>query len=285
MELTDAKSVSALLERHHFRFSRSMGQNFLIDPAVPEELCESAMLDKATGVLEIGPGIGCLTAKLAEKAGRVVSIELDRTLAPVLSETLEGRDNVEIVYADALRLDLAALCAEKLSGLRLVVCANIPYNVTSPLLTAFIKAGCFETMTLLCQREVAERLCAPPGTADYGAFTVFVNWHCVPETLFEVSPECFMPAPKVTSAIIRLTTRKTPPVAVSDEAFMFRIIRAAFGQRRKSLANALKNGLPELNREHIAAAIAECGLDPMVRGETLSMEKFAFLSDFLKKEC
>lgn len=284
MELTDVNEIKALLGRHGFRFSRSMGQNFLIAPWVPERIAEEAGLDDATGVLEIGPGIGCLTAQLSERAGKVCAVELDNALKPVLAETLAERENVEIVWGDALKLDLCKLIDEKLAGLRPVVCANLPYNVTSPLLSAFIDTGRFDTITAMVQREVAHRLCAAPGTADYGSFTIYVNWMYSPGILFDVSPGCFMPAPKVTSSVIKLARRPRPVCQVSDEKLMFALIRAAFNQRRKTLSNALSNGMPGVDKERAAEALEACGLPPLVRGEALSVQEFAKLADFLKNE-
>ncbi|MBQ6465659.1 MAG: 16S rRNA (adenine(1518)-N(6)/adenine(1519)-N(6))-dimethyltransferase RsmA [Oscillospiraceae bacterium] len=278
MDLTDYKEIRALLERHGFRFSKSLGQNFLTAAWVPQRIAEEAGLDEQTGVVEIGPGVGCLTVELAKRAGRVVSVELDRALLPVLAETLRGCENVEVVFGDACRLDLRALAAEKLAGLRPVVCANLPYNVTSPLLTALIEAGCFETITVMIQREVARRLCAGPGCADYGAFGLFVQWHCVPELLFDVPPSCFVPQPKVTSSVVRLTRRAAPPVSVRDEALLFRVIRAAFNQRRKTLVNALAAGLG-LDKAQAEAAIVRAGFDPLVRGEAVGLGGFATISD------
>ena len=282
MNLTNPSVLRALLEPHGFRFSKSMGQNFLIAQWVPERIAEEAELDGSVGVLEVGPGVGCLTQELALRAGRVVSVELDERLKPVLAETLAACPNAEVVFGDVLKQNIPALVAEKLEGLRPVVYANLPYNVTSPLLTAFFEAGCFERLTVMVQKEVAQRLCAKPGTADYGAFTVYTQWHAEPTILFDVSPGCFMPAPKVTSAVVRLDVRRTPPVAVQDEKQMFRIVRAAFNQRRKTLSNALASGLSGFSKEQIAAAIEACGLDARVRGEALSIEQFAALSDALE---
>lgn len=278
MMLTDIDEIRLLLERHGFRFSKSLGQNFLTADWVPERIAESAGLDERAGVLEVGPGIGCLTARLSDRAGKVVAVELDRALKPVLAETLEGRENVELVFADALKLDLAALAAEKLPGLRPVVCANLPYNVSSPLIAAFLKAGCFDTVTVMVQRELARRLCAGPGTEDYGAFGLFVQWHARPEILFEVPPDCFLPRPKVTSAVVRLRRRETPPAPVKDRALLFRVIRAAFSMRRKTLVNALASGLG-LSKEQAAYAVEKCGFDPKIRGEALEIGGFAKISD------
>ena len=258
-----------------------MGQNFLIAQWVPERIAEEAELDERVGVLEVGPGVGCLTQELAKRAGRVVSVELDERLRPVLAETLAESPNAEVVFGDVLKQNLPALVSEKLAGLTPVVCANLPYNVTSPLLTAFFEAGCFARLTVMVQKEVAQRLCAKPGTADYGAFTVYTQWHAEPQILFDVSPGCFMPAPKVTSSVVRLDVRKEPLAAVQDEAQMFRVVRAAFNQRRKTLSNALSAGLSGFSKEQITAAIQACGLDPRVRGEALSIGQFAALSDAL----
>ena len=227
MNLTDIEQIRGLLIRHGFRFQKSMGQNFLTARWVPEQIAEMAGIDRNTGVLEVGPGIGCLTAELSDRAGRVVSVELDKSLKPVLAETLEGRDNVEIIFSDVLKLNIPELVEEKLQGLRPAVCANLPYNVTSPLLAAFIKAGCFDSITVMVQREVARRICAGPGSKDYGAFGIFVSYYTEPEILFDVPPSCFVPQPKVTSSVINLKKREKPPVKVCSEELLFRVIRAA----------------------------------------------------------
>ena len=283
MELCDINQIKALLDRHGFRFSKSMGQNFLVASWVPEEIAASAGLDESVGVLEVGPGIGCLTASLAKSAGRVVSVELDNALRPVLAETLEGLDNVEIVFGDVLKLDLKALVTEHFGELRPVVCANLPYNITSLVLSAFLESGCFESITVMIQREVARRICAKANTADYGAFTVFVNWYAETELLFDVSPDCFIPQPKVTSTVIRLTRRRTPPAEVCDEKLFFRVVKAAFAQRRKTLNNALSSGFVELSKEQIADAIASCGLDERVRGEVLDISAFADVANAINE--
>ena len=281
MNLTNPTELKALLNRHGFRFSKAMGQNFLIASWVPERIAAEAGIDEGTGVLEVGPGVGCLTHELAQYAGKVLAVELDERLRPVLSETLADCENTEVLFGDVLKQNLAALVEEHFGGLRPVVCANLPYNVTSPLLTAFLEAGCFETVTVMIQREVAKRLCARPGTADYGAFTVFTQWHAEPEILFDVSPGCFLPAPKVTSSVVKLTVRKAPPVEVMSEKRFFSVVRAAFNQRRKTLLNALTAGLNGFTKEQIAQAISDCGLDEKVRGEALGIAEFARLSDRL----
>ena len=279
MNLTDYNEIRALLSRHGFRFSKSLGQNFLTAAWVPERIADEAGLDETVGVLEIGPGVGCLTEQLSMRAGKVVSVELDKALKPVLRETLADCENVEIVFGDVLKQDLPALVAERLPGLTPVVCANLPYNVTTPVLTALIEAGCFERITVMIQREVARRICAGPDTADYGAFGLFVQYYYETQTLFDVPPSCFVPQPKVTSSVIRLTKRDKPPVAVKDETLLFRVIRAAFNQRRKTLVNALSAGIGEISKEDVEQALLRLGLDVKIRGEALSLGRFAEITD------
>ena len=279
MELTNINDIKELLSRHGFRFSKSMGQNFLTAAWVPEDIAEAAGLDEHTGVLEIGPGIGCLTEQLSMRAGKVVSVELDTALKPVLAETLAGRSNVEIVYGDILKLNIPELLDEKMPKQRRVVCANLPYNVTGPVISGLLKCGCFDSVTVMIQREVARRICARPGTGDYGAFTVFVNWYAQPELLFDVSPDCFIPQPKVTSSVIHLDCRKNPPVEVRSEELFMRVVRASFVQRRKTLLNALSSAFGELSKESIEKCLTNSGFDPKVRGEVLSIGEFAKIAD------
>ena len=282
MNLTNYDEIRALLSRHGFRFSKSLGQNFLTADWVPRQIAESAELDEQTGVLEIGPGVGCLTVQLSERAGKVLSVELDKSLMPVLAETLTGHENVEVLFGDILKQDIPALVAESFPGLRPVVCANLPYNVTTPVLTALIRPGCFETITVMIQREVAKRICAPAGSPDYGAFGIFVQWHMETELLFEVPPSCFVPQPKVTSAVIRLKKREKPPVETRNEKLLFAVVRAAFNQRRKTLTNGLCSGL-NLSREQVENAIKNAGFDTKIRGETLDVGGFAKITDELDK--
>ena len=282
MNLTNYEEIRALLSRHGFRFSKSLGQNFLTADWVPRQIAESAELDEQTGVLEVGPGVGCLTVQLSERAGKVLSVELDKSLMPVLAETLRGHENVEVLFGDILKQDIPALVAESFPGLRPVVCANLPYNVTTPVLTALIRPGCFETITVMIQREVARRICAPAGSPDYGAFGIFVQWHMETELLFEVPPSCFVPQPKVTSAVIRLKKREKPPVETRNEKLLFAVVRAAFNQRRKTLTNGLCSGL-NLSREQVENAIKNAGFDTKIRGETLDVGGFAKITDELDK--
>lgn len=279
MDLCNEKDIRALLGRHGFRFSKSMGQNFLIEGWVPRDIAEASGADEGCGVLEIGPGIGPLTVQLARRAGKVAAIELDKSLLPILDETLAPYDNVTVIPGDAMKLDLAALAAERFPGLTPLACANLPYNITTPILTALIEAGCFQAITVMIQREVALRICASPASSDYGAFSVFCQYHTVPEFLFEVPPECFLPAPKVTSAVIRLVPRQAPPQDLVDEAFFFRVVRAAFAQRRKTLLNGLTSAFGDkLSKDQLRQAIADAGLPDGVRGERLSIAEFAALA-------
>ena len=282
MDVCNINDIKNLLSRHGFHFSKSMGQNFLIQSWVPEDIAAASGADKDCCVLEIGPGIGPLTRQLSDRAGKVVAVELDRSLLPILAETLEGRDNVQIISGDVMKLDLPTLVKEHFNGLRPLACANLPYNITTPVITALIEAGCFDAITVMIQREVALRICAAPGSSDYGAFSVFVQYHATPELLFDVPNTCFLPAPKVTSSVLRIVPRPKP-ADVEDEEFFFRVVRAAFAQRRKTLHNSLSAALgAPFTREMVAQAIADCGLSPTIRGERLGISEFACLARYLK---
>lgn len=279
MNLCDIREIKALLARYGFRFSKSMGQNFLIEDWVPKRIADAAGCGHDAGALEIGPGIGPLTAQLAGRCGKVVSVELDRALLPVLRETLAGFGNVDVVPGDILKLDISSLVAEKLSGFTPIVCANLPYNITTPAITALLEAGCFSRITVMVQREVARRVCAAPGAPDYGAFSVLCQYHAHCAPLFDVGPECFLPAPKVTSSVIQLVPHPKPAEVRNEEAF-FRVVRAAFGQRRKTLLNALSSAFSaSCSKDALRAAIAACGLPEDVRGERLGIPEFAALAD------
>lgn len=283
MDLCNEKDIRALLGRHGFRFSKSMGQNFLIEGWVPRDIAEASGAGPDTGVLEIGPGIGPLTAELAQLAGKVVSVELDRSLLPILAETMAEHPNVEIVPGDVMKLDLNALIAEKFQGLRPIVCANLPYNITTPVLTKFVETPAIETITVLIQKEVAQRLAAPQGSSDGGAFSLYLQYYMETSYLFDVPREKFLPSPKVTSAVLRCVRREKPAVEVADEAFFFKVIKGAFLLRRKTLVNSLAAALPGTDKTAIADAIAACGLPPAVRGEALTLADFAALSSALAK--
>ena len=282
MDLTDIKTIKALLARHGFHFSKSMGQNFLIADWVPRDIAEAAGLDEGCGVLEIGPGIGPLTVQLAQRAGRVAAIELDRALLPILAETLAGYPNAQVIPGDVMTLDLAALAAEQFPGMAVKACANLPYNITTPVITKLLEAGCFQSITVMIQREVARRICAEPDSADRGAFSLFCQYHAQCELLFDVGPECFLPAPKVTSSVIRLIPRSQPPVDADPEA-LFRLVKAAFAQRRKTLLNALSAAYgSRLSKDELRQAISDCGLSETVRGERLSLDEFSNLANILQ---
>ena len=279
MEHCELAAIEALLRRHGFHFSRSMGQNFLIDASIPAAIAEASGADGKNGVLEIGPGIGALSHELCRRAARVVAVELDKTLLPILDETMANFDNFEVVSADILKTDIPALVREKFGGLTPIVCANLPYNITTPAITVLIDSECFESITVLVQKEVAERLCAAPGTAAYGAFSVYMQYHTEPQLLFEVRRECFQPQPKVTSAVLHAEVRREPPVKVEDEKFFFRVVYAAFALRRKMLVNSLMTSFgSRLTKEQVTAAVVSAGLEPTVRGEKLGLEEFARLA-------
>ena len=283
MERNDKAAIEALLRRHGFHFSKSMGQNFLINPDVPAAIAVSSHADETNGVLEIGPGIGALSSQLCRRAGKVVAVELDKTLLPILDETMADFDNFEVVSADILKTDIPALVREKFAGLTPIVCANLPYNITTPAITALIESQCFASITVLVQKEVAERLCANPGTPAYGAFSVFMQYYTEPELLFEVPKECFEPMPKVTSAVLRAVTREKPPVEVADEAFFFKTVYAAFALRRKTLVNSLMTVFGQkFTKEELTQLVVDCGLDANVRGEKLGLAEFAALSEILR---
>lgn len=283
MNLCDIHEVKALLSRHGFRFSKSMGQNFLIADWVPRDIAAAGGGDAACGVLEIGPGIGCLTRELCKRAATVVAVELDPALPPVLAETMAGAENFTLVPGDILKLDIPQLVKQHFQGLTPLVCANLPYNAASPILGALVDAGRFETITVMVQREVALRLAAKPGTGDYGALSVYMQYHTQPEILFDVPPECFLPAPKVTSSVIRCQVRNEPAVSTAcGEEFFFRTVKGAFALRRKTLCNSLCTAFgSQLGKEGVTEAVARCGLSPTVRGEALGLEEFAALADSL----
>ena len=280
MDLCDRREIQTLLERHGFHFSKAMGQNFLIESWVPRDIADSCGADKSTGVLEIGPGIGPLTQQLARRAGKVVSVELDARLYPVLRETMRGADNFTLIEGDAMRLDFAQVVQEHFAGLRPILCANLPYNITTPVLTKCVESRCFDSLTVLIQKEVAQRICAEAGTAEYGAFTVLMQYYTAPQMLFTVPASCFLPAPKVTSAVIHCPVRKTPPVEVVSESALWRTVKAGFALRRKTLVNSLQTGY-QLPKERLTEIVTACGLSPTVRGERLTLEDFARLTNAL----
>ena len=279
VNVCDIHVMKPLLAEHGFHFSKAKGQNFLIARWVPERIAEEAGVDATTGVLEIGPGIGPLTQQLALRAGKVCAVELDKRLEPILNMTVGEFPNLEIIWDDVLKQNVPALVAEKFSGLRPMACANLPYYITSPILSALLEAECFESVTVMVQKEVALRIAAKPGSADYSAFTVFCQYYAQPEILFDVPAHCFLPQPKVTSAVVTLKTYKECPWDIADKDTFFRAVKASFAMRRKKLQNGLAAGFPELGKDGAGEVIAACGLDENVRGETLSIAQFAALSN------
>lgn len=278
MDLCDAGQIRELLVRYGLRPTKARGQNFLTAGWVARDIAEASGAGKGSGVLEIGPGIGSLTRELCRHAGKVVSVELDRGLLPVLGETMAGEDNFTLLHGDILKIDLKQVVAEHFEGLTAIACANLPYNITSPALTALVGSGSFETVTVMVQREVAERIAAKPGTGSYGAFSVYMQYHTEPELLFTVPAGCFLPPPKVTSAVVRCRRRRPQPPECGEE-FYFRVVRGAFAQRRKTMANSLSSAFPELSKEQLSGCIEACGFPGDVRGERLSGEEFVKLSD------
>ena len=279
INVCDINVMKPLLAEHGFHFSKAKGQNFLTQKWVPESIAMDAGVDKTAGVLEIGPGIGPLTQQLCLRAEKVCAVELDNRLKPILDLTVGEFDNLEIIWNDVLKLDIPALVAEKFAGLRPMACANLPYYITSPILTALLEAECFDSVTVMVQKEVAQRIAAAPGSADYSAFTVFCQYYAEPKLLFDVPAHCFLPQPKVTSAVIQLKVRKERNWDIADSDIFFRTVKASFAMRRKKLSNGLASGFPELGKTGAAEVIAACGFDENVRGETLSIPEFARIAN------
>ena len=279
INVCDIHVMKPLLGEHGFHFSKAKGQNFLIASWVPETIAEKAGVDKTAGVLEIGPGIGPLTQQLCLRAGKVTAVEVDERLEPILELTVGEFSNLEIIFNDILRLDIPALVEGEFPGLRPMACANLPYYITSPILTALLEADCFESVTVMVQKEVAQRIAAAPGSPDYSAFSVFCQYYAEPELLFDVPAHCFLPQPKVTSAVIQLRVRQHRPWNIVDTDVFFRLVRASFAMRRKKLSNGLASGVPELGKAGAAEVIAAAGFPENVRGETLSIEEFARLAN------
>lgn len=277
--LTDIGTVKDILGRHGFHFSKALGQNFIINPSVCPRMAEESGIDENCGVIEIGAGIGVLTAELAKRAKKVVVIEIDTKLLPILGETLKDFDNIEIINQDVLKTNLAALIKEKFDGMPVYVCANLPYYITSPVIMALLESRLpIEAVTVMVQKEAAQRLCAPVGSRFSGAVTVAVDYYAKAQKLFDVSAGSFMPAPKVDSCVIRMDIRKESEIKISDEALFFKMVHAAFGQRRKTAANSISagSGIP---KDVVIKAIEECGFEPSVRAEGLSMQELAKLSE------
>ena len=275
-----------VLQKYHFNFQKKFGQNFLIDTHVLEKIIAAADVTKDDFVLEIGPGIGTMTQYLCEHARAVAAVEIDKNLIPILGDTLGAYDNVEIINQDILKVDIRKLADEKNGGRPIKVVANLPYDITTPIIMGLLESHVpIDSITVMVQKEVADRMQVGPGTKDYGALSLAVQYYAAPEIVAIVPPNCFMPRPKVGSAVIRLIRHKEPPVQVEDEKLMFRIIRASFNQRRKTLANGLKNsGELTLSKEVIEESITELGVPVTIRGEALSLAQFAELSNIILKK-
>lgn len=272
-----------ILQKYNFNFQKKFGQNFLIDPRVLDKIIDAAEITKEDMVLEIGPGIGTMTQYLAEHAREVVAVEIDKNLIPILEDTLSAYENVTVINEDILKVDIRKLADEKNYGNPIKVVANLPYYITTPIIMGLFENHVpLKSITIMVQKEVADRMQVGPGTKDYGALSLAVQYYAKPEIVANVPPNCFIPRPNVGSAVIRLTRYEEPPVKVKDEKKMFSLIRASFNQRRKTLVNGLGNaGLPGITKESASAALEQMGLSPTVRGEALTLEQFAQLSDLL----
>ncbi len=282
-KLSNPQKTIEVIQKHEFAFQKKFGQNFLIDSHVLDKIIHAAGITKDDFVLEIGPGIGTMTQYLAEAAGKVVAVEIDKALIPILKETLSPYDNVRVINEDVLKLDIGKLAEEENGGKPIKVVANLPYYITTPIIMGLFESHVpIDSITVMVQKEVAQRMQAVPGTKDYGALSLAVQYYAEPYIVANVPPNCFMPRPNVGSAVIRLTSHQTPKISVKNEKLMFQIIRASFNQRRKTLQNGLNNS-PEIHatKEQIIKAIASLGTSPSVRGEALTLEQFAQLADFL----
>ena len=285
IDVCDIQVMKPLLQEQGFHFSKAKGQNFLIAPWVPKTIAQEAGVDASAGVLEIGPGVGPLTQQLCLRAGKVCAVELDRRLEPILQKTVGEFRNLEILWDDVLKLDIPALIAEKFSGLRPMACANLPYYITSPILTDLLEAGCFQSVTVMVQKEVAQRIAAAPGSENYGAFTVFCQYYAQPKLLFDVPAHCFLPQPKVTSAVVQLVVRQERPWEIPDEKLFFRTVRASFAMRRKKLSNGLAAAFPELGKDGAREVILAAGLPENIRGEDLGIQEFARIAEEIGRWC
>ena len=283
VNVCDIQVMKPLLAQHGFHFSKAKGQNFLTAGWVPERIARDAGVDETVGALEIGPGIGPLTQQLCLRAKKVCAVELDKRLEPILNLTVGDFPNLEIIWDDILKQNVSELVKEKFSGLRPFACANLPYYITSPILTALLEADCFDSVTVMVQKEVAQRIAAAPGSADYSAFTVFCQYYAEPNLLFDVPAHCFLPQPKVTSAVIQLQVRKERNWGALDEDVFFRTVRASFAMRRKKLSNGLASGFPELGKNGAAEVIAAAGFDANIRGETLGIPEFVRIANEIVK--
>lgn len=282
MNLTDISTIKPLLARHGFKFSKSLGQNFLCDPEVPPAIADGAGITPDSCVLEVGPGIGTLSRQLCARAKWVTAVELDRRLPGLLAETMVGCDNFSLVEGDILKTDIPALCAAGFPGdAPVLAVANLPYYITTPAVSALIDSGCFKSITVMVQREVALRMCAAPGTSDYGAFSVYVAYHTRPKIILDVPRDCFIPSPNVDSAVVHMEIRPSPPVEVDPKRLFF-VVKAAFSQRRKTLLNCLHSALQgKTTKSQLEDLLKACGIPENIRGEALGIEEYARIAENL----
>lgn len=282
MQLSDIGYIKSLLQKHGFQFSKALGQNFIVDSSVCPRMAELALgRDKDFGVIEIGPGIGVLTRELSRYAKKVVAIELDKRLIPILKETLSDCENTEVIHGDAMKLDLAALIKEKFAGMRVAVCANLPYYITSPIIMGLLEAKLpLDNVTVMVQKEAAERLCAAPGDRECGAVSAAVSFYSKPEILFGVNRDSFLPPPKVDSAVIMLKILEKPPISPKDEQFFFKCVKAAFAQRRKTVANSLSATM-HIDKSKVTEILESANISPLARAEALTLTELSDLSDAL----
>lgn len=283
-KLYSPSTIKQIMEKYNFKFSKKLGQNFIIDGNIIESICENSDISKSDGVIEIGPGIGVLTYELCKRASKVVSIELDKSLIPVLEENLSEFDNFKLIQADVLNVDLKKLIREEFKGLNVKVVANLPYYITTPIIMKLLEERLdIEKIVVMVQKEVADRLSSSPGKKEYGAITVAVNYYSTPKTIVKVPSSVFMPRPKVDSAVIELTVNKVPKIKVKDEALLFKVIKASFGQRRKTVLNALSSLDMEISKDEMREILECLDIDPRRRGETFSLTEFGSIADKLKE--
>lgn len=282
MKLTNINQVRSIMEEHQLQFNKQFGQNFLINEAIPRRIAEECGAEPDSGILEIGPGIGTLTYELAKRYRKVTAVEIDKRLIPVLADTLAEFQNVHVIQGDILKLDIPGLIAEEFGDMPVSVCANLPYYITTPILMQLLESGApFDYITVMVQKEVADRLTSAPGDAGYGAVTASVSYYGKAQKLFGVSAGSFLPAPKVDSAVLRIRLHRTPPVSVKDKALLFRVIRSAFAQRRKTLLNSMSSEFTALQKSVLSDALQKAGCPTGVRGETLSLAEYAAIADAL----
>lgn len=286
MKLSNPSELKNVIQRHGFSFSKSLGQNFLIDHGILDKIVAGSGIDKSWGVLEIGPGAGTLTRELAACAKRVVAVEIDKSLIPILEDTLSDLDNVSVINEDVMKVNLKELIAEKFAGMPVAVVANLPYYITTPIIMNFLEKEIpIKSLTVMVQKEVADRMAATPGGKDYGALSVAVQFYTEPKIICRAEPHCFMPQPKVESVVIHLSVLDKPRVEVKNRKFMFDVIKSAFSQRRKTLLNALsKSPYISAEKQKVAEAMAKTELDLNIRGERLTLEQYARLSDNLTQQ-